>query len=332
VGCHKRAFAYFGGVVERVVVDNLKAAVLVHDLEDPILCTPYKKMAQHYGFLISPCRPRTPRHKGKVESGVNFTKRNLWPGLKERKVGEANAETIRWLENYAGLRIHGTTRKQPIVQFRQVEQQRLAPLPEHPFELMTVREAEVKPDQHLRADNSYYSAPREYMGKKLEVYLFEKTVQLYDGAKLVFTHPRAANPGDRVTHPGHQPEHKANYLQLTTQRCLERAVEIGPSCRELTEAMLADKPNDKRRAMAALIGLAGKYGEQRLEAACRRAIAWQDPRYTRVKHTLLNDLDEVVIADQGQKAVVVTAGTIYRFARSAEEFFGGLALREVVAC
>jgi hypothetical protein len=262
---------------------------------------------------------------------VRYVKGNLWPGLKERKVGEANAEAIKWLENYAGLRIHGTTRKQPIVQFRQIEQQRLAPLPERAFELMTVREARVRPDQHLSADNAYYSAPREYVGKRLEVYLFEKTVQLYDGVNLVFTHLRAANPGDRVTHPGHRPEHKANYLQLTPQRCLERAVEIGPSCRELIEEMLADKPKDKRRAMAALIGLAQKYGEHRLEAACGRAIACQDPRYTRVKHTLLNDLDEVAIADQAQTAVV-TAPTKYRFARSAEEFFGGLALREVVAC
>jgi transposase len=150
VGCHKRAFAYFGGVVERVVVDNLKAAVLVHDLEDPILCIPYKKMAQHYGFLISPCRPHTPQHKGKVESGVRYVKGNLWPGLTERKVNEANAEAMKWIENYAGMRIHGTTRKQPIVQFRQVEQQRLAPLPERAFELMTVREAGVRPASERR--------------------------------------------------------------------------------------------------------------------------------------------------------------------------------------
>jgi hypothetical protein len=169
------------------------------------------------------------------------------------------------------------------------------------------------------------------VGKKLEVYLFEKTVQLYDGVNLVFTHLRAANPGDFVTHPGHQPEHKANYLQLTPQRCQERAVEIGPSCRALIEEMLADKPRDKRRAMAALIGLADKYGEQRLEAACRSAIAWQDPCYTRVKHTLLNDLDEVVIAEPAQTAAV-TAGVTYRFARSAEEFFGGFVMREVAGC
>jgi hypothetical protein len=333
VGCHRRAFAYFGGVVERVVVDNLKAAVLVHDLEDPVLCTPYKKMAQHYGFLISPCRPHTPQHKGKVESGVRYVKGNLWPGLKECRVGEANAGAIKWLENHAGLRTHGTTRKQPIVQFRQVEQQRLAPLPEHPFELMSVCGAEVRPDQHLRVDNSYYSAPREYIGKKLEVYLFEKTVQLYDGVKLVFTHARAAEPGGRITHPAHQPEHKANYLQLTPQRCLERATEIGPSCRAVIEAMLADKPKDKRRAMAALIGLAGKYGEQRLEAACRCAIAWQDPCYTRVKRTLLHDLDDAAVANDTQIAVVTVYPT-YRYARSAEEFFCDTtpARGEAVAC
>jgi hypothetical protein len=97
--------------------------------------------------------------------------------------------------------------------------------------------------------------------------------------------------------------------------------------------MLADKPKDKRRAVAALIGLAGKYGEQRLEAACRCAIAWQDPRYTRVKHTLLHDLDDAVLVNDARNAVVPAYPT-YRYARSAEEFFCDTtpARREAVAC
>jgi Integrase core domain len=333
VGCHKRAFAHFGGVVQRVVVDNLKAAVLKHDLEDPILCTPYKRMAQHYGFLISPCRPRTAEHKGKVESGVRYVKRNLWPGLVKLKIHEANAEAMKWIEGYAGLRIHGTTKKQPLVQFQKLEQQALSPLPERSYELLTVRMAKVHTDQHLIAENSYYSAPSAYVGKQLEVYLFEKVVQLYDGVNLVCTHARATEPGQRMTHSGHLPEHKARYLQLTPARCLELATEVGPYCRELVETMQADRPKDKHRALAALISLADNYGAQRLEAACCCAIRWQDPRYTRVKHTLLNDLDAVPKLDEKLAAVEPERPT-YLYARRAEEFFGETtpAQREAVAC
>jgi transposase len=78
--CHERAFEFFGGVVKKVVIDNLKAAVQEHIFRDPVLSVPYRKLAQHYGFIISPCRPYTPTHKGKVEKGVDYVKRGFCDG------------------------------------------------------------------------------------------------------------------------------------------------------------------------------------------------------------------------------------------------------------
>lgn len=333
VGCHRRAFAYFGGVVERVVIDNLKAAVLKADLSDPLLSSAYRQMAQHYGFLISPCRPRTPEHKGKVESGVHYVKRNLFPGVAGRDLRAANKAALVWVEGYAGGRTHGTTKKQPLPHFLASEKGALKALPAHPFELCELREALVHKDCHITVGGSYYSAPEAYVGKRLEVHVFENTVQLYDGVKLLFTHQRARQRGERVTHTGHYPKHKAEHLRRTVAYCQERAVEIGPACQVLVEALLSDRPKDRRRTLAALMGLADQYGVRRLEAACGRAIACQDARYIRVKSILTAGLEEVPLPEP-MLLEPPSPSPQYRYARSAEEFFGAARRlsEEVSAC
>jgi transposase len=109
LACHERAFAWFGGVVGRVVLDNLKAGVLVPSLHDPVLCEPYRRFAQHYGFTISPNRPYTPRHKGKVESGVHYVKRNFLAGQTFADLEALNERGRRWVMEVAGIESHGTT-------------------------------------------------------------------------------------------------------------------------------------------------------------------------------------------------------------------------------
>jgi transposase len=63
--CHRHAFEWLGGVPARVVVDNLKAAIVKACFDDPLVQQAYRECAEHYGFLIAPCRPATPQHKGK---------------------------------------------------------------------------------------------------------------------------------------------------------------------------------------------------------------------------------------------------------------------------
>ena len=126
VGCHTRAFKWFGGIPKRVVIDNLKSGVVKSLLEDPVFSAPYREMALHYGFLIRPCRPRTPRHKGKIESGVHYVKRNFMPAQSFVDIDDANRRAAKWVLEYAGLRTHGTTAQQPLERFRAVEKSALS--------------------------------------------------------------------------------------------------------------------------------------------------------------------------------------------------------------
>jgi len=328
IGCHKRAFAHFGGAVERLVIDNLKAAVIQAALEDAVLGSAYRQMARHYEVLIAPCRPRTPEHKGKVESGVHYVQRNLWPTLAGKTLAAANTAAREWVLGYAGHRDHGTTHKQPLVHFREVEAGTLLPLPKEPFDLLEIRQAQVHRDCHIVLLGSYYPAPYHYVGQKLEVHLHESTVQLFDKDKLLVTHPRAKERGERIRHPQFYPEHKARYLARTKSACLDEAMSIGPACAQIAQEMLEEKPKDARRALAALVGLADRYAPERVEAACVCALAWADPRYTRVRTILRDALDTAALPDpEAIPAKQPDPTPPYRFARNAGEFFGDLTTR-----
>lgn len=88
-GLHRQAFDFFGGVPKKLKIDNLKAAIVKACFEDPQVQRAYRECAEHYGFLISPCRVATPQHKGKVENGVHYLKRNPSTALRAGFFGRA---------------------------------------------------------------------------------------------------------------------------------------------------------------------------------------------------------------------------------------------------
>lgn len=94
--CHHNAFEFFGGIPARIVLDNLKAAIIKAIWDDPQVQATYQECAAHYGFLLSPCRVRTPEQKGKVEQGgVHYVCRNfLVSGFVERRITGRRFATV----------------------------------------------------------------------------------------------------------------------------------------------------------------------------------------------------------------------------------------------
>ena len=156
IGLHRRALEYFGGVPARVVPDNLKAAVQKTLIHDAVLGEAYRKMALHYGFMISPTIPYTPRHKGKVENGVHYVQRNFMAGQEFADIHCANQHLKNWIRDIAGVREHGTTHEAPLSLFKEFEQAALQPLPETAFSLCEIRVAKVHPDCHVVISGSGY--------------------------------------------------------------------------------------------------------------------------------------------------------------------------------
>jgi len=316
---HRNAFDFFGGVPERVVLDNLKAAIVRACWDDPQVQQAYRELAEHYGFLIAPCRPRTPRHKGKVEKGgVHYVKRNLLGGRKPTTIGQANQDGLRWVNTTAGQRIHGTTRERPLLRF-ETEKTMLTPLPVIPYDLAIWKQVKLHRDGHVVFENAYYSAPFRLVGERLWVRGGVQTVQIYTADyQLAATHPRADHPGQRFTHLDHLPPHKVPGLTLSRDSCRERAAAIGPATQEVVTVLLENRPEDRLRSAGRLLRLAERFGPLRLEAACARALRFDEPSYPTIKSTL----------EQGKDAeelpVLQSPPPARTFARSAAELVGHL--------
>jgi hypothetical protein len=312
---HREAFEFFGGVPGRIKLDNLKAAIIRASSEDPIVQRSYRELAEHYGFLISPCRVRKPEHKGKVESGVKYVKGAFLSGTKadytqaQRHIGHANSEVIGWVLKVAGLREHGTTRWQPLPEFERVERGALRMLPQTPYEIAVWTQAKVHRDCHIVLNGSYYSAPYRLAGQIVDVRTSDKDVQIHAGHECVVTHTLLAEKGRRQTVSAHLPEYKAKGL-ANGPVLREEAAKIGHYTALMVNNLLDDKPIDRTRVVQRLIGLASKHDKGVLERACKQAFDSGDFTTATVRNMI-----SVVLSGQPAAASIVT----HEYARAIEE-------------
>ena len=291
IGLHRRAFESWGGVPHRLVPDNLKAAVLQVLVDDPVLGEAYRRMAQHYGFVISPTRPGTPQHKGKVENGIHYVQRNFLAGQAFTDIDLANQRLAVWVREVAGTRRHGTTHQAPLQLFAQQEQAALLPLPAEPFTLCEIKPVKVHPDCHVTIDGSYYSVPYRYVGQTLDAYVGERVVQLFQGQ--AWSAPMNGPCSRGRGRPGWSttPPDKAAYLERTPERCRQIARRIGPATSQVADTLLAERPLDRLRSVQAILRLEETVGAERLEAACARALYFGPVSYRRIKEILNAALD-----------------------------------------
>jgi transposase len=318
---HRAAFEWFGGVPRRVILDNLKAAIVRPALYDPEVQRVYRECAEHYGFLIAPCRPRAPEHKGKVEQGgVHYAKRNCLAGRAFRDLPHANEHAWRWCLEIAGRRLHGTIKQQPLVVFETVERAALLPLPATAWAPVSWKRAKLHPDCHVVFDGAYYSAPHRLIGQRLWVRATLTQVQLFHEYALVATH-LTARPGQRRTLHEHLPPDKVHFLMQTPVWCQRQATEIGPTCAAFIAALLGDRPLDRLRGAQGVLRLAQRYGALRLEAACARAHAVGEYRYQTVKTILAAGLDRQPLLELGLAPPPAPAAPPPRHARPWTTFF-----------
>jgi transposase len=306
LACHRHLFEFFGGVLERVRIDNLKAAIVRACLEEPEAQRAYRECAEHYGFLITPCRPHTPQHKGKVENGVHYVKRNFLAGrdytTPQHNCHHANQDVLGWVQGTAGQRRHGTTKQIPLEQFEQVERAALRPLPLVPFELVTWQQVKLHRDCYIVFDNAYYSAPYRYVGETLWVRATAKSVEIHREFERLVIHTRAARPGERQTLLTHLPPEKVAGLTLTPSACLDRAHAIGPSTGEVVVHLLNERPVDRLRAVHRLLARAEKDDPTRLERACARALAFGDVSVRTIENMLRTGIADQTASEAPEPA------------------------------
>ncbi len=298
LGCHRRAFEWFNGVPKKIILDNAKCAIVKACYHDPEAQRSYAEFAESYGFIISACPPYDPPKKGRVESGVKYVKNSFIPLRDFRNnIVEANRQLKSWILETAGNRIHGTTQEKPLTLF-ELERHLLKLLPEHPPECAVWRRVNVHSDCHVNYLKCRYSAPYRLVKQTLWLRATETTIRLFRDHELVAVHPRLFLPGKRHTLDEHLPPNALAYAMKDPQWCLDKAKKIGVHCGIAIHQLLSHSVVDYLRAAQGIIGLQKKYGDARLDAACRRALAFQSVSYKTIKGILQKGLEYESLPEQ----------------------------------
>jgi hypothetical protein len=319
LGCHRRALEWFAAVQTRVIIDNPKCAITRACTRDPVVQRSYAECAEGYNFKIDPCPPADPAKKGVVESGVKYVKGNFLPTRTFRDLADLNAQAYRWVLEEAGMRIHGTTRQQPLERFL-IEKPLMRNLPDVAPDLGSWNRLKLHRDCHVKLDYVLYSAPFALIGQTLWVRATDVSISIFQDYRLVATHVRARRPGDRRTVLDHLPPDAREFFAHDRQWCLQQAHAIGPACTDLIDQLLGDRIVERLRGAQGVLGLARTYGAKRLEAACLRALAHASPAYRTVKSILVGGFDQRPM--QGHS---IDSQSVYgrdaRFARDAKTLF-----------
>jgi transposase len=293
---HIEAFAKLGGVVEVVVPDNLKSAVVraAFGTSGPTtLNRSYRELARHYGFKVDPTPPRSPDKKGKVESGVKYVKNNFFRSRKDiLDAGDLQRQLDLWVAEIAGLRRHGTIHQRPLELFEQVERDALQPLPDKPYAMIIWREPKVHQDTHILFEKGLYSVPWKLIGRKVMARGTPSSVEVYSNDVRVATHDRVP-PGQRSTKEEHLPPHRRDLRHRSRSYWEARADAMGREVRQyIQEVFDSDDVLYQLRTVQQIVTLLEQYPRQRAEAACTRASYFANYTYGGVKRILTRALDQ----------------------------------------
>jgi transposase len=298
LGCHRRGFEWFNGVPSKVIIDNPKCAITKACYYDPVVQRSYAEYAEGCGFIVSPCPPRDPQKKGRVESGVKYVKNNFVPLRQFRNLEDANQQLKSWILETAGNRTHGTTHEKPLTLFTQTESFHLKALPERHPELAVWAKVLLHGDCHVQYLKCRYSAPYQLVKQLLWLRASETTVRIYHEHILVAVHPRLFKPGTKSTLQEHLPPNAIAYCMHDARWCLEQATKIGTHCHHVIQHLLNHSVVDYLRAAQGIIGLQKSYGDVRVDAACKRALAFQSPYYQTIKSILKKGLEYAPLPEQ----------------------------------
>jgi transposase len=251
LGCHRRAFEWFNGLPGKITIDNAKCAITKACYHDPVVQRSYGDCAEAYGFIVSPCPPHDPQKKGRVESGVKYVKNAFVPLRMFRSLVDANQQLRQWILETAGNRIHGSVHEKPLTRFA-MEHPLLKQLPDRPPELAIWEKVTVHGNCHVQFLKCYYSVSYRLVKQTLWLRASETTVRLYKEHELVAVHPRLHKFGSKNSLDEHLPPNALAYCMKDSQWCLEQS---------------------------------------RLEAACKRALAFQSAYYKTIKSILQQGLE-----------------------------------------
>jgi transposase len=297
VGATTRALEYFDAAPEVIMPDQLRSAVSRPCLYEPEINATFAEMGAHYRCAIVPARPRKPRDKAKVEVGVQIAQRWVLACLRNRvffSLDELNVAIAELLERLNARPLSKTQESRRTL-FETLDRPAMKPLPGTRYVLGQWKlDVGVPPDYTVIFEQRRYSVPCALIGQRVDIRGTASTVEVFCKHQRVASHLRSYAPtGKSVIAPEHRPRSHREYGAWPPERFVSWAQTLGPNVGALIEAMLAANRHPELRYRSALgvIRLAKSYGNERADAACRRAMAIHSPSYRSVQTILKHALD-----------------------------------------
>ena len=307
IKANEHALRYWGGVPQAIVPDCLKSAVERADKYEPDINPEYADFARHHNTVILPARPHSPKDKALVENAVKIIYQRVFAPLRDRifySLEEFN-EAIR-----ERLEVHNHTPFQRMKisrwdLFNQTERSALKPLKPEVYELRRFLNLKVQFNYHIAfsPDKHYYSVPWRYGGKRVTVIYTSSSVEIYHKNIRIASHLRNFSANRYTTTKEHMPSHHQFYDGWSPQKMIGWAEAIGTEVRVMIEAVLESRqyPEQAYKACLGILNLVRKYGKERLNEACERALGYRCYTYRSVRNILENNLDKV--RDQDKQTI-----------------------------
>ncbi len=295
---HQKMFAYFNGVPQLVVPDNLKSAITKPGTF-PEVNHSYQELAEHYGVVIDPALVRRPQDKSLAEIGVLLVTRWITVILRRRslfsiaEINQAIAELLEQLNRRPFKRYEGNRRER----FEGHEKSTLAALPTKPFDIgRWIHQQKVNRDYHIYVLGHAYSVPYELTGQYVDSKVCQSKVEIYFQHKLVAMHMRSFVQGGATTENSHRPKSHQDYAAQSKTHFMTWAATIGEFTSALVSAQFINSPEYSLqgcKACSQLQKLARQYGNGRFERACQCASEIQSQTVSSVRSILQCRLDEL---------------------------------------
>jgi transposase len=304
IGSHVRALEAIGGVPRALVPDQLKSGVSVSCRYEPGIQQSYAELAQHYGTVVLPARPAHPRDKAKVEAAVLVAQRWILAKIRNQiffSLGELNARIAELTGelNDRQMRVYGASRREL---FERLDRPALGALPAERFAYGEWKGVKVNIDYHVEYDHHYYSVDYTRRGEQLDVRATRATVEIFSGSERITSHMRSYERGRHTTKSEHMPKSHQKHAEWSPSRIVTWAESIGPATAQLASAILTDRPHPEQgyRSCLGILRLSKRFGAERLEAACARAMTAGARSYRHVESILKHGLDRLAPVDASE--------------------------------
>lgn len=274
LACHENAFAAFGAVPARLMVDNLKSAVLKRLVgAAPVFNPKYLDFSRHWGFQISPCNVASGWEKGRVENAVGYVKKNFLAGQAFLDFSAVQPAAQLWVDTWADVRVHGTTQRRPVDLFEQ-ERAHLLPLNPVGFDLARVRTVSVNKQFRVALDGNTYSVPARHVGQRLTMKAWADRVCLYEHDRLVARHVRSMQRNHDIEDPDHAQQLLQQRKSAREQRLLVQFLALSPRAQAYREGLEVRHVN-ARVHLRQILALAEMHGREAVARALEDGLEMQ---------------------------------------------------------